>query len=206
MNSSFIEKIGAIALAVAFFLYFAPFAAGALTPIEVAKLVASDGAAGDYFGYSVAVDGDTALIGAYGDDNNGSNSGSAYVFIRSGGSWVRQAKLTAPDGASSEYFGVSVAVDGDTAAVIGVRYDDDNGSNSGSAYVYSLTLPDNDEDGVPDGQDNCPDISNPDQADSDYDTLGNACDVIFDAEAVIEAIEFESNSSVFILTDSTPPA
>ncbi|MBN2822340.1 MAG: FG-GAP repeat protein, partial [Coriobacteriia bacterium] len=48
------------------------------------KALAPDGATNDYFGYSVAISGDTAVIGAYGDDDNGSNSGSAYVFTRSG--------------------------------------------------------------------------------------------------------------------------
>jgi len=102
-----IKKTGAIALVMVFFLFFEPFPAGALTPIEVAKLVAPDGAAGDYFGYSVAVDGDTAVIGAFNDDDNGPNSGSAYVFIRSGSSWVQQAKLTASDGAEYDSFGIS---------------------------------------------------------------------------------------------------
>ena len=205
MNRSFIKKMGAIALAMVFFLFLAPFSAGALTPVEVAKLVASDGASGDYFGYSVAVDGDTAVIGAYGDRDYGANSGSAYVFSRIDGTWAQQAKLTAPDGASSDSFGCSVAVDGDTAAVIGVRYDDDKGTSSGSAYVFSLAPPDNDQDGVPDDQDNCPDTPNPDQADTDYDTLGDACDVTFNAEAVIDVLEFECSSSIELLTAADPP-
>ncbi len=110
----------------------------ALTPTEVAKLIASDGATGDDFGHVVAVDGDTALIGAYGDgdDDNGSASGSAYVFTRSGGAWTQQAKLTASDGAELDLFGGSVALAGDTA-LIGARRDDDNGENSGSAYVFT---------------------------------------------------------------------
>ena len=75
------------------------------------------------------------MIGASADDDNGSNSGSAYVYVRSNGVWSEQQKLTASDGASGDYFGISVSIDGDTA-VIGARYDDDNGSNSGSAYVF----------------------------------------------------------------------
>ena len=174
--------------------------------LQQAKLTASDEAANDYFGYSVAVDGSTAVIGAlYDDDNDFSNSGAAYVFSRSGGTWAQQAKLTAPDGASSDSFGCSVAVDGDTAAVIGVRYDDDKGTSSGSAYVFSLAPPDNDQDGVPDDQDNCPDTPNPDQADTDYDTLGDACDVTFNAEAVIDVLEFECSSSIELLTAADPP-
>jgi hypothetical protein len=108
----------------------------ALTLNEIAKLLASDGATGDQLGISVAVDGDTAVIGASADDNSGSNSGSAYVFVRSAGVWTEQQKLTASDGATTDLFGVSVAVDGDTA-VIGALFDDDNGNNSGSAYVFT---------------------------------------------------------------------
>ena len=110
--------------------------AWALTPIEVAKLIASDGAGGDRFGHVVAVDGDTALIGAYGDDDNGSSSGSVYVFTRSGGVWTEQAKLTASDGAPSDIFGYSLALFGDTA-LIGAPVDDENGIGSGSAYVFT---------------------------------------------------------------------
>jgi len=119
------------------------FSAG-LTPAraeyEIAKLVASDGIVPYYFyfGDSVAVSGDTALIGAFGDDDNGSFSGSAYVFRQDAGSpgnWVEQAKLLPTDGAEDDWFGISVSISGDTA-VIGARRDDDNGSDSGSAYIF----------------------------------------------------------------------
>ena len=102
---------------------------------QQAKLTALDAARGDYFGSSVAVDGDTAFIGAILDDDHGNRSGSAYVFVRSAGVWTQQAKLTASDGAAGDDFGFSVAVSGDTA-FIGIHYDDDNGYNSGSAYVF----------------------------------------------------------------------
>jgi hypothetical protein len=85
---------------------------------QQAKLTASDAADFDIFGYSVAVSGDTAVIGAYGDDHAGGNSaGSAYVFVRSGETWIQQAKLTAADAAPYDEFGVCVAVSGDTAVV-----------------------------------------------------------------------------------------
>ena len=84
---------------------------------EQQKLTASDGASSDDFGLSVSIDGDTAVIGAYGDDDNGSNSGSAYVYVRSNGVWSEQQKLTASDGASSDDFGCSVSIDGDTAVI-----------------------------------------------------------------------------------------
>jgi hypothetical protein len=76
------------------------------------KLTASDGVARDDFGWSVAVSGETAVIGAYG---RGSGRGAAYVFVRSGGTWTQQQELTASDGAANDYFGLSVAVSGETA-------------------------------------------------------------------------------------------
>ena len=101
-----------------------------------AKLKAPDAAPGDRFGHSVAVDGNTVVIGAYQDDANGSGSGSAYVFTKDSDGWSQVAKLTASDPAEDDRFGYSVAVDGDTI-VVGAYQDDDNGSSSGSAYVFT---------------------------------------------------------------------
>ncbi len=84
---------------------------------EQAKLLASDGAAEDYFGSSVSLSGDTALVGAVYDDDNGADSGSAYVFVRSGTTWTQQQKLLASDGAVGDQFGGSVSLSGDTALV-----------------------------------------------------------------------------------------
>ncbi|MBI4703474.1 MAG: FG-GAP repeat protein [Deltaproteobacteria bacterium] len=102
---------------------------------EQAKLVASDGHDGDQLGISVSLSGDTALVGAYHDNDNGKDSGSVYVFIRNGASWTEQAKLVASDGASGDEFGFSVSFSGDTA-LVGAYYDNDNGKDSGSAYVF----------------------------------------------------------------------
>ncbi len=99
------------------------------------KLTASDGASYDHFGYIVSIDGDYAVISAYWDDDNGYNSGSAYIFHKSGTTWTEQAKLTASDGASEDFFGISVSISGDYA-VIGAYCDDDNGYNSGSVYIF----------------------------------------------------------------------
>ena len=99
------------------------------------KLLASDGAAGDWFGCSVSLSGDSAIVGAFYDDDFGSNSGSAYIFERVGGAWTQRAKLIASDGAADDWFGGSVSVSGDTA-IVGANHDDDRGSNSGSAYVF----------------------------------------------------------------------
>lgn len=115
------------------------------TPQELAKLIASDGAANDNFGFSVAVSGDTAVIGAYQDDHAGGTfDGSAYIFVRSGppGSevWIEQAKLTATDAQPDDQFGNSVAISGDTV-IIGAHFDDHPDppgimSGAGSAYVF----------------------------------------------------------------------
>ena len=104
---------------------------------EELKLVASDAAADDKFGNSVAIDGDTVVIGAYGDDDGADNSGSVYVLRTTdgGATYVELAKLTASDPEMAAYFGKSVAIDGDTI-VVGSPYDDDAGSQSGSVYVF----------------------------------------------------------------------
>ena len=73
----------------------------------------------------MAIAGDTIVVGAnQDDDNNGTNSGSAYVFTRTGTTWTEQAKLTASDGAAFDYFGTSVAIAGDTI-VVGAHQDDE---------------------------------------------------------------------------------
>ncbi len=100
---------------------------------QEAKLIASDGAADDEFGISVAVDGETTVIGARQVD---AKNGAAYVFIKVSGVWSQKAKLIAADGAADDEFGISVAVEGDTI-VVGAHQDDDNGDLSGSAYVFT---------------------------------------------------------------------
>ena len=95
------------------------------------KLLASDGAAGEYFGNSASVSGDTAVIGAESPPLN--RPGAAYVFVRSGAAWSQQQKLSASDGAANDDFGGSVSVSGDTA-VIGAL---GKTSKQGAAYVFS---------------------------------------------------------------------
>ncbi|MHB8788683.1 MAG: thrombospondin type 3 repeat-containing protein [Desulfobulbaceae bacterium] len=154
---------------------FAKPASGWADMTQTAKLAAGDGAAYDFFGESVAISGDTIVVGAYADDDNGSDSGSSYVFARPGEGWAdmtHTAKLTAGDGAADDYFGRFLAISGDTI-VVGALGDDDMGDLSGSAYVFEL---DTDNDGILDVNDNCPTISNPDQADRDRDGIGDACD------------------------------
>ena len=103
--------------------------------IHRAKLTAPDGADGDRFGGAVALDGDTAIVGAASDDTTEEDTGSAYVFVRSGTVWTPQAKLTGT-GPGDDSFGGSVAIDGDTA-VIGAPDDDPGGYGAGSAYVFA---------------------------------------------------------------------
>ena len=101
---------------------------------QLAKITASDGAAGDLFGYSVAVGSGRIVVGAYGDDDNGVSSGSAYIFDLDG---TQLAKITASDSSSGDIFGRSVAV-GSGRIVVSAYQDDDNGSSSGSAYIFDL--------------------------------------------------------------------
>ena len=151
------------------------FVRSGTTWTQQAKLTAADGAASDFFGFSVAVSGDTTVAGAYNDIVSGNSfQGSAYVFSRNGSTWTQQTKLTAADGAANDWFGYSVAVSGDTA-VAGTVLDDVGSTDQGSAYVF--TAPDDtDGDGILDSADNCPTTANADQADTDADGQGNACD------------------------------
>lgn len=112
------------------------FTRSATTWSQQAKLVAADAAAGDQFGYGVTIDGDIVAVGAPFDDDAGADSGAAYVFTRSGGTWSQEAKLTAADAASPDRFGSSVATNG-SVVVIGAPRDGVSGSQSGSAYVFS---------------------------------------------------------------------
>jgi len=101
------------------------------------KLTADDGATDDRFGYSVAIGGTTVLVGAHQHDvGSNSNQGAAYAFVSVAGVWSQQARLVAPDGATDDSFGISVAVSGDTA-VVGASADDvgPNG-DQGTAHVF----------------------------------------------------------------------
>lgn len=91
-----------------------------------------------YFGNSVSICGDYAIVGMPNGDNEGMRDcGSVYVFIRKGELWEQQTILTARDGSDNDVFGTSVSVDG-YYVIVGAEGDDDNGSNSGSAYIFRL--------------------------------------------------------------------
>jgi hypothetical protein len=123
---------------------------------QQAYLKASNPDAGDRFGASVALDGDTIVIGAYLEDGDGAGgqadnsteaSGAAYVFNRTGATWSQQAYLKASNPGLGDVFGVSVAIADDTI-VVGAQGEDGNGpggpannsaEESGAAYVYTRT-------------------------------------------------------------------
>jgi hypothetical protein len=99
---------------------------------QQAELSASDGAAGDEFGVSVAIAGSLAVIGA---ENHNSNTGAAYVFAASGSTWTPETELTAADGAGGDFFGSSVAIYGSTA-LAGAP-----GKNSAAGETYMFAVP-----------------------------------------------------------------
>ena len=104
------------------------------------RILASDGAAWDRFGNSVSISGDYAVVGAWFHDDNGDNSGSAYLFKRTGSFWTQEAKLLPSDGAAGDIFGWSVSISGGYA-IVGAYENDDNGTDAGAAYMYSGFTP-----------------------------------------------------------------
>ncbi|MEE9129090.1 MAG: FG-GAP repeat protein [Phycisphaerales bacterium] len=113
----------------------------AATGQQIGKLLPDDGAADDHFGVSVAISGhagkEVAIVGAWWDDDNGVKSGSAYLFDLT--TRMQIAKLLPDDGAADDHFGVSVAIGGPPGkevAIVGADRNDDNGEDSGSAYLF----------------------------------------------------------------------
>ncbi|WP_366929273.1 FG-GAP repeat protein [Leptospira sp.] len=133
-----------------------------------AYLKASNAEANDGFGYSVAISGDTIVVGAAGEssnqttitngssasaDNSASSSGAAYVFQRTGSSWAQEAYLKAPNAEATDFFGLAVAIDGNTILVSANQEDsnqititngptastDNTASSSGAVYVFQRT-------------------------------------------------------------------
>jgi hypothetical protein len=90
----------------------------------------------DRFGSDVSISGDTALVGASFDNENGERSGSAYIFQQTASnSWQMSAKLTPTDAAPKTFFGGSVCIDGNYA-IMGSMYDDESALNAGAAYIF----------------------------------------------------------------------
>jgi FG-GAP repeat len=101
-----------------------------------ATLVGRDTKSFDLAGQSVAIDNDTILVGAPAANTDSANSaGVVYVFVRSGDSWVEQAKLQSSSSMFQDTFGASVAIVGDVA-VIGAPQNDEAGFDTGAAYVF----------------------------------------------------------------------
>ncbi|MFV9689603.1 MAG: FG-GAP repeat protein [Desulfobacteria bacterium] len=105
--------------------------------VQRKKILASDGASGDIFGWAVAISGDYAVVGAPSDDNQrGANAGGIYVFGRSGTNWVQVTKQIASDGGVSDCLGWSVAINANYI-LAGAHYNDNHkGPNAGAAYFF----------------------------------------------------------------------
>ncbi len=123
---------------------------GTLSPgyfTRIAKMVASDRAADDYFGQAVDISGDYAIVAAHGEDHNAtggaqlSGAGSVYIFTRNADGWVQQQKIVASDRGSGDSFGYSAAIDGDYI-IVGALWEDQNAAgtatipDAGSAYIF----------------------------------------------------------------------
>ncbi len=104
---------------------------------QQARLQAFDGAAQDYFGGSVAILGNTAIVGAPLDDvGTNQGQGSAYAFVRSGSAWTQHYRFTANDGEAGDQFGYAVALDGDTVLVGSPESDVGANDRQGAAYSF----------------------------------------------------------------------
>jgi hypothetical protein len=104
---------------------------------EVTKITASDAVASTFFATTVAISGDTAIVGSYLNDGNGTNAGAAYIFERDEGgvdNWGEVARIAASDATAHDQFGFSVAIFGDTA-IVGAAFDLDT-TGKGSAYIF----------------------------------------------------------------------
>jgi hypothetical protein len=104
-----------------------------------AKLMASDGQADDWFGYSCSIssDGNTCIVGARYEVTNGDNAGAVYVFTRSGSTWTQQQKLMASDAEANDWFGYSCSISSDgNTCVVGARFEDTGGTDAGAVYIF----------------------------------------------------------------------
>ena len=103
---------------------------------EQQKIQASDAEENGYFGYSVAISGDTVIVGAYLAKYLGDFAGAAYIYTRSGSTWTEQQKIRSSDIQDSDQFGWSVAIEGDTA-IVGAPAEDTNEISAGAAYIFT---------------------------------------------------------------------
>ncbi|MDD2656359.1 MAG: hypothetical protein PHQ18_02180 [Patescibacteria group bacterium] len=101
----------------------------------IQKIIAIDASAGNKFGNSLSSNGMYMAVGSKFSDENGKDSGAAYIFTGNVKKWYQQYKIVPEDGANEDYFGFDVAIHGDLVAVSS-NYDDDVGVDSGSVYVF----------------------------------------------------------------------
>ncbi len=106
------------------------------TWLEISKLVASDGEDRDWFGISVSMSGEYAIVGAHGDVVDGTHSGSAYIFKREGSNWIEQTKLVPSDANVADSFGWSVSIRGDYVAIGAPGARSGGYPRAGAAYVF----------------------------------------------------------------------
>ena len=139
------------------------------------ELTPNDGSAYDYFGYDLFIDKNIVTISSHLDDDMGNSSGSVYIFNRINNIWSQEYKISPFDGDVDDRFGQRVSVSGNNIFISSHR-DDDDGIDSGSAYIFSLPIIDSDSDGINDYSDNCLGLMNADQLDFDLDEIGDACD------------------------------
>jgi len=139
------------------------------------KLVPPVVTPGAAFGTCIALDGNTAVVGAFAENDE---IGAAYVFERRTGEWLPVAKLLASDGLPGDQF-AAVSIDG-ALAVVGAR---------GRDVVYVFSMTDYDSDGIGNNNDNCLTVANADQRDTDGDLYGNRCDPDFNEDGMINFVD-----------------
>lgn len=100
-------------------------------------IFSNDATADDWFGYKVGIDGETAIMSAINDDDNGTSSGSVYVYRWDQTEWIQEFKVISNDGNNGDEYGNAIAID-DLDFIVGAYKRDISGSNSGKGYAYSL--------------------------------------------------------------------
>lgn len=129
----FSKKVHIICIVSLFLLSTALVANNSLRSQAQQKIFGNDTTTGDFFGSSVSIDGDTLLVGAFYDDEPQVDSGAAFIFKRSSGTWSQTAKLVSNDPASSDGMGFDVSLAG-SVAVLGAPWDDLTSPSSGTMF------------------------------------------------------------------------
>ena len=170
---------------------------------QAQKLFAEDSVANSRFGLyerSISYNGITLAIGASADNDNGTKSGSVYVYEFDGSQFYLSQKIIASDGAANDEFGVALA-QSNQYLVIGSWLQDDAASNTGSIYLYETTIVDSDGDSVPDQSDAFPNDPN-ETADNDGDGVGDNADLDDDNDNYPDSQDaFPHDSSEWLDTD-----